>query len=592
MMTILDILGERAKRLPEQPLYVFLENGETESGFLTYRELDRRARALAAHLHTWQGERALLLYPSGLEFITAFFGCLYAGVVAVPAPPPGRNQKMSRLLSVAKDSQAKIALTTNSILADFERRWKHEPELAKLENLIATDSIDANAEGFVPQKITSESLAFLQYTSGSTGEPKGAMITHGNILHNSEYIKRAIEFDSASVSVTWLPNFHDMGLINGILQPLYSGFLGVLMPPQAFLQSPLRWLKTITHYRANHSGGPNFAYDLCVRRITPEQKESLDLSSWTSAYNGAEPVCFEILKEFVEAFSSCGFQERYFYPCYGLAESTLMVSGGKVNHEPIYCTVEAVSLEHNQIIQAKSSEGKTKTLVSCGNTWLDTQVVIVNPDSRELCLPGQVGEIWLRGASVAQGYWNSPEATKETFQAKLSGFNEGHFFRTGDLGFLKDRELFVTGRIKDVIIIRGRNYYPQDIERTVEKSHPALKANCGAAFTVEVLGEQQLVVVQEIDRTYWQRFCTNELIDNIEQAVALAHELPVDIIVLLKPGSIPKTSSGKIQRWACRQQFMDENWQDFVVKKSSPKLPIFVDSVSKSPIGSLSGVQK
>ncbi len=443
-------------------------------------------------------------------------------------------------------------MTADSLVKDVEARLNPYSL-----NTITTNHVEPARDWHTPG-INPESLAFLQYTSGSTGVPKGVMVSHGNILHNSEYIKQAFELNSDSVSVSWLPNFHDMGLIDGILQPLYSGFLGVLMPPQFFLQRPLRWLKAITHYRATHSGGPNFAYDLCVRKVTNEQKESLDLSSWISAYNGAEPVRFETLKGFAGAFSSCGFQEKYFYPCYGLAESTLMVSGGKVSNQPIYYTVEAASLEHNQIVQANSSEGKTKTIVGCGNSWLDTQIVIVNPDSRELCLQGQVGEIWIHSASITQGYWNNQEATKETFQANLAGFDDRYFLRTGDLGFLRNGELFVTGRIKEMIIIRGRNYYPQDIELTVQKIHPALPVNSGAAFAIEVEAQEHLIIVQEVERTYRNKLDFEKIIADIRQTLMEQYELSVYGVVLIKPSSLPKTSSGKIRRNLCRKQFLSE----------------------------------
>ncbi len=560
LSTLVDLLQYRAQYQADKQAYIFLQNGETESGSLTYGELDKQARAIASHLQSWQGERALLLYPSGLEFIAAFFGCLYAGVVAVPVYPPRRNQKLSRFLSIVNDAQAKLALTTTSILADINRRWEQEPELLTQLKWVATDTIEANPQEFVSQSVTPESLAFLQYTSGSTGTPKGVMVTHSNLMHNSECMKQAFELTSESISVTWLPNFHDMGLILGVLQPLYTGFIGYIMPPIAFIRKPICWLQAISRYKATHSGSPNFAYDLCVRQVTPEQLKTLDLSSWHTAYNGAEPVRKETLNLFVEKFKDCGFKDNFFYPCYGMAEATLFISGGLRKSVPIVKLLQADALGENTIVdlthKTLSSQEGSKALVGCGHSWLDYKIVIAHPESFELCGDGQVGEIWVSSASVTKGYWNRPQQTQETFDAYLTD-GSGPFLRTGDLGFLLDGELFVTGRLKDVIIIRGQNHYPQDIELTVQKSHPALRPNCGAAFTVEVKGKERLVIVQEVERSYLRKLDVNEVVGNILQEVTAEHALPIYATVLVKTGSIPKTSSGKIQRHACRAKFLN-----------------------------------
>ncbi|MGK7896649.1 MAG: AMP-binding protein, partial [Xenococcus sp. (in: cyanobacteria)] len=315
--SLLEIITYRGQYQPNKPAYIFLQNGETESESLTYGELDRQAKAIASQLQSWQGERALLLYPSGLEFITAFFGCLYAGIVTVPVYPPKRNQKLSRLLAIAHDAQAKIALTTRSILADIDRRWEQEPGLLANLKLIATDTIEANPQDFAPQAVTPESLALLQYTSGSTGKPKGVMVTHGNIIHNQQMIAQAFGHSEQSIVVGWLPLFHDMGLIGNVLQPMYQGIPCILMPPVAFLQKPIRWLEAISQYKATTSGGPNFAYDLCVNKISSEELSNLDLSSWDLAFNGAEVIRAETLEQFGKKFAACGFKESAFYPCYG-----------------------------------------------------------------------------------------------------------------------------------------------------------------------------------------------------------------------------------------------------------------------------------
>ena len=558
-LLLLDILQQRAQQQRDDRAYIFLQDGETESGSFTYGELYKQATAIASHLQSYQGERALLLYPSGLEFIAAFFGCLYAGVIAVPVYPPRRNQKLSRLLAIAHDCQAKIALTTTSILPDLETRWTERSELASL-NLVATDIIEANEKEFVPQPMTPESLAFLQYTSGSTGTPKGVMVTHGNIIHNQQLIKEAFGHGDRTIFVGWLPLFHDMGLIGNVLQPMYLGIPCILMPPLEFLMRPIRWFKAISKYRATTSGGPNFAYDLCVKKIKPEQLADLDLSSWDVAFNGAEPLRAETLAKFGKKFSQCGFNYNAFYPCYGMAETTLLAAGGNKNQKPVIQGVLARKLEKNLVVPSEISWKESQVLVGSGRPYrVGKKVIIVDPDSFIRCSPEQVGEIWVSSGSVATGYWNNPSATQETFQAYLKDTGEGPFLRTGDLGFVFNAELFVTGRLKDVLIIRGANYYPQDIELTVEKSHPALRPNGGAAFMVKLNGAERLVIVQEVERTYLRKLDVDEVLGNIRQAVTAEHALQVYTTVLIKPSSIPKTSSGKIQRHACRTGFLNDN---------------------------------
>jgi len=509
-----------------------------------------------------QGERALLLYPSGLEFIAAFFGCLYAGVVAVPVYPPKRNQNLFRLLSIVNDAQAKLALTTSSILLDISQKWKQETQSLTQFNWLPTDTIETDFQEFVPTLVTPESLAFLQYTSGSTGTPKGVMVTHGNLMHNSECIKQAFELTSDSVSVSWLPTFHDMGLIDGVLQPLYTGFTGYLMPPVAFLMKPACWLQAITRYKATHCGGPNFAYNLCINKVTAEQLNTLDLSSWYSAYSGSEPVHNRTLKLFAEKFRDCGFKENFFYPCYGMAEASLFISGGFKQSPPIVKWVKTKALEENKIVNVThpnpSSQEGTKAIVGCGHSWLDYKIVIADLESFELCADEIVGEIWVSSTSVTKGYWNRPQQTQETFDAYLKD-GSGPFLRTGDLGFLSNGELFVTGKLKDVIIISGRNHYPQDIELTVENSHPALRSNCSAAFAIEMQTGECLVIACEVERTHLRHLNTLEIVRAIQIAVSTEHELEVYGVVLLKTGSILKTSSGKIQRQACKLGFLEKS---------------------------------
>ncbi len=555
---IIDILRKRAIYQPDQIAYTFLNTGEAASSHLTYGDLDRKARVIGALLQSLElvGKRALLLYPPGLEFIAAFFGCLYAGVVAVPAYPPRPNRSMERLQAIVTDCQATEVLTTTAVWNNLEHSVVQYQSLSSLRWL-ATDNLASNLLMDRPD-IDSDTLAFLQYTSGSTGTPKGVMVTHSNLLHNESMIKEAFGHSQKTLVVGWLPLFHDMGLIGNVLQPLYLGIPSILMSPVDFLQKPLRWLEAISHYQATTSGGPNFAYDLCVRKITPEQRASLDLSSWEVAFNGAEPVRAETLERFASYFAPCGFRREAFYPCYGMAEATLFIAGGKKTHPPVIQVVEETALEQNRVVAAKAELENNRALVGVGRAWLDQEIAIVDPQSLIQCPVGKVGEVWVSGANIAQGYWNRPEQTQEAFQAYLADTGEGPFLRTGDLGFLQENgELFVTGRLKDVIIIRGRNHYPQDIELTVERSHVALKPSCGAAFAVEIKGEERLVVVQEVERSYLRKLDEDEVIGNIRQALTAQHGLQVYAVILVKAGTIPKTSSGKIQRYACRANFLE-----------------------------------
>ncbi len=554
-VTLLNHLDRQAELNPERIAYRFLVEGEEESDRLTYGELQRQAQAIANHLQPWQGCRALLLYESCLEFISAFFGCLYAGVIAVPVNLPRRNQKLARLLAIATDADAELALTTSANLVDLQKRWQEESTLAA-KKWIATDQISpniaTNTESFTPPVITPENLAFLQYTSGSTGTPKGVMVSHSNILHNEQILQQVAGHTENSVIVGWLPLFHDMGLIGPVLHTVFLGSTTVLMPPIAFLQQPRRWLEAISRYRACTSGGPNFAYDYCVQKIQPETVEHLDLSCWELAYNGAETIRTDTLNAFAAKFAVCGFQKRAFYPCYGLAEATCFVTGGKKQAEPI---IRSKNQANSQGETADPAIDSATELVSCGQALLDMEVKIVDPETLTPCVEGQTGEIWVRGGSVALGYWQQPAATAATFQAHCQN-SEENFLRTGDLGFLAEGELFVTGRLKNVLIIRGQNYYPQDLEFVAQQSHPALSLHGGAAFTVNVAGEDKLVLVQEVQRQFLRKLNPKEAIAAIQASVMKNFGLRLHQVVLIKPGSLPKTSSGKIQHYQCRADFL------------------------------------
>ena len=562
--SLVGLLRYRASYQSEQLAFTFLQD-EAEASW-NYRELDRRSRAIAAQLQILgvSGERALLLYPPGLDYLAAFFGCLYAGVVAVPAYPPRNQRNTPRIQAIAKDAQAAIALSTTAILSQVQSLLAATADSEALQWL-TTDNLASDIEDcWQEPTINSDNIAFLQYTSGSTGTPKGAILSHGNLLHNAATTYLYMGHSPSSKFVSWLPTYHDMGLIGGILQPLYGGFPCILMAPASFLQRPYRWLQAISRYQATTSGGPNFAYEICIEKITPQQRETLDLSSWSVAFNGAEPVRAETLERFAATFASCGFRPSAFYPCYGMAEATLMVSGGLKTAPPRRKTLQKRALANNRVVEANAEHEDACTLVSCGRTLPEQQIalaklneVIAHPESLSRCQPNEVGEVWVKGPSVGRGYWNRLEETQQTFHAYLSDTGEGPFLRTGDLGFLDNGELFITGRLKDLIIIRGRNLYPQDIELTAERSHSALRAGSNAAFAVEVGNEERLVVVQELE--FRAKPNLEEVTAAIRQAIAVEHELQAYAIALIKPGSIPKTSSGKIQRRACRADFLSGN---------------------------------
>jgi acyl-CoA synthetase (AMP-forming)/AMP-acid ligase II/aryl carrier-like protein len=558
--SLVDILRRRAHAQPSRRVFTLLEDGETESRHLDFAGLDQQARAIAATLqrHAAPGERALLLYPFGLDYVAAFFGALYAGVVAVPVYPPDParlSRTLPRLQAIARDSQATLVLTTSPIRELVDGLTHHAPELASLR-WVATDALPSEAEReWRPVEVTPHTLAFIQYTSGSTDTPKGVLLTHGNLLHNEALIQRAFGSTEESVGVSWLPLYHDMGLIGCVLQPVYAGFPIVLLPPESFLQKPVRWLKALSRYRGTHSGGPNFAFDLCVRKVPPEQREGLDLSSWGYAFNAAEPVRADTLERFTRHFAPCGLRSDALRPLYGLAEATLMVTGGYPGARKVVRTVDGAALESWWVSELPEGTPGSRRLVGLGRSWVEQQVVIVDPVTRIRCTYDRVGEIWVSGDSVAQGYWNRPEETEHTFRAMRADTGDGPYLRTGDLGFLQDGELFFAGRLKDLIIIRGRNHYPQDIERTVEESHSALRPGCSAAFSIDAEHEERLVVVQEVHR-HQEGARFEELAHAVRQAVTGAHGIYIDTLVLVRQGSIPKTSSGKIQRNACRQDFL------------------------------------
>ena len=573
--TLIELLRVRAQEYGPRIAFRYLADGETEESTLTYAGLEARARGIAAALgsRAKSGDRALLFYTGGLDFIAAFWGCVYAGVVAVPVFAARLHRQLPRLLAIAADSEAALLLTTAKIHRQSEDLFKRAPELKRLA-WIATDDLPDAVDGSNAAAANLENLAFLQYTSGSTAAPRGVMVSHGNLLHNLFCLREVFQFSRQSVGVTWLPHFHDMGLIGGLLQPLYAGGEMIVMPPSTFLQRPVRWLAAVTKYKATTMVGPNFAYDLCVEKISEEQREPLDLSSVRIALCGAEPVRPDTLRNFSEAFGRCGFKQEAFRPAYGLAEATLIVSGYSDGGAPNMSAVNAAELRRGRVASVAAGAADIRTLVGCGGIAPGLDVKIVDPETCAICTADRVGEIWISGPSVARGYWHRDAETAGTFGARLAT-GEGPYLRTGDLGFLDRGQLFVAGRLKDLIIIRGANHYPQDLEHTVERSHRALRPACGAAFSIDVGGSERLVIVQELnDRASASR---EDVVAEIKRALAESHEVHPDAVALIAARTIPRTSSGKIQRYACREGFLAgtlevlHEWRDTETSEQKPK---------------------
>ena len=557
--SLVDILQWRAMNQPHQLAYRFLLDGEYDEVCLSYQELDQRARSIAALLQSSAkvGDRALLLYPPGLDFIVAYFGCLYARIIAIPAYPPHPNRlekTLPTILRIAADAKPSVALLTSTLFENISSQNTIKNKFGTIK-LLVTDCDEVNdlTGKWQQPGIAGNDTAFLQYTSGSTTIPRGVMVTHSNLMHNLGLIEESFGLTSKSQTVFWLPPYHDMGLI-GILQSLYTGYPVTLMPHLMFLQRPFRWLQAISRFRATCSGGPNFAYDLCIRKVKPEQREQLDLSSWEVAFNGAEPIYNKTLEQFADYFSSCGFRREAFLPCYGLAEATLMVVGAPKSRFPVTQNLMTSGLEQNQVIVSSNKNEDTRTLVSCGKNMPNQKIRIVNAHTLALSPADQIGEIWVSGPSVASGYWNKPLESELTFGARLSDFNEGPFLRTGDLGFLHDGELYITGRIKNLIISDGKNHYSHDIERTVEKSHPAIRLAGCAVFSISNSESEDIIVIAEMEHKITVK--AEEVKKAIRQAVAIHHELHVDDITLISPGGIPRTTSGKIKHYLCKTNYI------------------------------------
>lgn len=558
---LVDILRFRFQMSPERTAYVYLKDGETEAGRFSYLSLYKRVLHLASRIQavTQKGDRVLLIYNPGLDYVVAFFACLFAGVIAIPVYPPRKNRSLERLDAIVIDAKAKLILTTSNIAPNFEKYDNDQSTLITLGLILSDLEADKCWEQYKTITIDENSIAYLQYTSGSTGTPKGVMVTHKNIIYNLQDLDATYEHNENSVMVTWLPIFHDLGLIYGLLQPLYNGFPCYLMAPASFIQRPLRWLEAISKYKGTHSPAPNFAYALCCKNTIIDQSKNLDLSSWEMAMIGTEPVRVETIREFSENYKKYGFKPEAFTPAYGLAESTLKVSTIHKNTPTVFLSINSAALEKNIVVEMKDGEPGSQSFAGHGSYVLDTKIIIVDPETMELVKRGCIGEIWIGGPTCALGYWGKEKETEEVFKACIKSTGEGPYLKSGDLGFYHGGELFITGRCKELIIIRGLNHYPQDIEATAEKSHPALKLNGGAAFSIEVDGREQLVITQEINRTHFLKIDPEDVFLAIRKQVSLVHELQVYAISLLMPASLPKTSSGKIQRLTCKKAFIDKS---------------------------------
>ncbi|GAA4601272.1 acyl-CoA synthetase (AMP-forming)/AMP-acid ligase II [Actinoplanes octamycinicus] len=557
--TVTDALRLRREKQPDEAAYIFLRDGEEPGDTLTYRELDDDARSRAAALAGagLAGGRAVLLYPSGLEFIRTLLGCLHARIAAAPVQVPNRRSSLRRLRRIADDAGTTTVLTTGAIKQRLEADFADAPELHGLV-LIDTESLVPPADGWSGAAPEPGDIALLQYTSGSTGDPKGVMVTHANFVANVAETEESWPLRTDDVVVSWLPLFHDMGMLFGIMLPLCAGIPAYLMAPEAFIRRPQRWLRAISRFRGTHAAAPSFAYDLCVRAAETAPGDALDLSCWRVAANGAEPVRWHTIEAFTERFAAAGFAAEAMCAGYGLAENTLKATASVESELPSVRWVSSRALREGRAEPAVAGAADVQPLVGSGRAAGRTRVRVVDPQTRALCPPGVVGEVWIHGPCVALGYLDRAGETAETFAARIAGDpTDAAYLRTGDLGFLVDDELYVTGRLKDVIIRSGRNYYPQDIELLAESAAEGLRTNCAAAFSVDDGRTEQLIVVVEADGRVLRATGPAQLRDRIHAAIRDGVRLDADQILLVQRGTVPRTSSGKVQRRACRSLYLD-----------------------------------
>lgn len=560
--TFTELVLTRTAALGAEDAFIFLrdDTGGSAPEHLTYAGLDREARRIASLLQENRagGRQVLLLYPSGTDFIKAFTACLYAGAVAVPATlPTEQGQHFARVSGILRDAEVRVVLTDSAQAPEISA-WLAAEGMNDVRCLATDDTTLGDPGAYVQPSLNPQDLAFLQYTSGSTSDPKGVMVSHGNLLANEGAIHRSAGTTSESRFGGWLPFYHDMGLIGHILHPLYIGGSAVLMSPTSFLRRPYRWLKMIDDYGVTIGGGPNFAFDLCVRRVTDEQLGTLDLSRWTAAANGAEPIRRETVQAFTERFAPTGFRAESFFPCYGMAETTLLVSGTPLGLSPVNRAVDPAALEQGRL-GVPAEGGPSRTLVSSGVVHAeDFEVRIVDPETFLEQPQGGVGEIWVKGDSVASGYWKRPLTNEEIFDAHITDAegnrDGGGWLRTGDLGVLEDGQLYVTGRLKEIVIFAGRNLYPQDVERAVQSSDGSLGFGSGAVFSVET-DREHLIIVQEV-RASAVSTDLRAVATGAQSLIGKEFNVSAGNVVLVRPGTIRKTTSGKIQRTLMRKLFL------------------------------------
>lgn len=575
-------LSEYAARIPSRTAYTFLREGEQAAETLSYAELSKRVSAFASHVaaRSTPGERLILIYQQGLDFLVAFLGCLEAGAVAVPVSLPNRHRGVSVLSAIARDSGAIAILSERALLERMETSLAADEVLAHVPRFATENWREAISGLWVVPEFDAASPALIQYTSGSTGTPRGVLVSHENLLNNQRQIQETCGYDENSVAVSWLPLFHDMGL--GVaLMTVVAGMHGILMSPSAFLQKPIRWLRAISDHRASFSCAPDFGYDLCARRVSPSECAGLDLSSWTMALNGSEPVRSATFERFVTAFAPYGFRGENYKPVYGLAEATLMVTGDAPGRAPTVRRFSNELLENGKASAPRASSDASRALIGCGQPRAGAGVLIVDPQTLLQCEVGSIGEIWVSGPSIAVGYWGLGAISDSTFRAQMAD-GSGPFLRTGDLGFWDDGCLFITGRIKDLIIVRGRNHYPQDLEATVSGCHPALEPQRCAAFSVDGEEGEQLVIVQELKRSALRAVDTTDVFRAISNAVSREHGLQTHSIVLIRPSSLPRTTSGKVQRKVCARSFLEHSLSEVAAWGSAGSVSTESDSVREA----------
>ncbi len=602
-ISILQMIETNALEKPDEIVFASLQNGTAPTDTLTYAQLRDAVASVAQHLRTLAapGERVILLYEHAFDFVVPFIACLYAGLIAVPTPLPNTftaKRVLSRMQGILQDAKPVLVLTTSDNLSSLESTYGDSLGGSNL-HWVATDQISSAAEKWSPVDAEAGQVAYLQYTSGSTSSPKGVMVTFGNITHQVDYLSRLwVKDGQITGMVCWMPYYHDMGLFSGIFFPIYQRIPCYLMSPVTFIRHPEYWLEAVSSFRASHTVGPVFAYELCSQKLTPEQVARLDLSCLKLACLGAEPIRAGIIEEFIKVFEPFGFSPKAVQPGYGLAEATLGVTGNPVGAGAIMVSFDKADLADRR---ATPSDSPAATLlISSGRNFSDVPVLIVNEKTLRKCGPGEIGEIWVGGDSVAAGYWNKEEENRRVFQAFTTDTNEGPFLRTGDLGFIHEGFIYIAGRIKDMMIFQGQNFYPQDIEWVVQESHPALQSGACAAYSIDVDDHERLVITQEVMEKRPDQAMLEQIASAIRRAVATHHGISVHAVVLIRRGTIPKTSSGKIQRHAARQDFLTGKTESVLhisysaaqAETAAPKtdleaalLEIFEQVLKVSPIG-------